>query len=196
MYIFGAAGHAKVIIELLEETKEPIDGIFDDDSTKKEIFNYALSHYESNPQKQIIIAIGDNQKRLEVAERISKDYQFRNAISNKANISKRVEIQEGTVVMNGVNINSGTKIGKHCIINTAASIDHDCKLGNFIHISPNATLCGGICIEDNAHIGAGAVILPNIKIGKNAIIGAGAVVTKNIAPDMVVVGNPARELKK
>jgi acetyltransferase-like isoleucine patch superfamily enzyme len=35
-------------------------------------------------------------------------------------------------------------------------------------------------------------LLAGIIIGKNAVVGAGAVVTKNVAPESVVVGNPAR----
>jgi maltose O-acetyltransferase len=45
-------------------------------------------------------------------------------------------------------------------------------------------------------VGAGAVILPRLTIGKGAIIGAGAVVTKDVRPNIIVVGNPAKERLK
>lgn len=54
----------------------------------------------------------------------------------------------------------------------------------------------GATVGRNAKIGGGATILPYIKIGENAFVGAGSVVTQNVKKDMVVVGNPARELKK
>lgn len=51
-------------------------------------------------------------------------------------------------------------------------------------------------IEKNAWIGANATILPGVTIGQNAIVGAGSVVTHDVAPNTVVVGNPAHFLKQ
>ncbi|MBR7023358.1 MAG: hypothetical protein IKI09_07810 [Bacteroidales bacterium] len=53
-----------------------------------------------------------------------------------------------------------------------------------------------VVIESDAWIGAGAIIMPGITIGEGSVVGAGAVVTKNVEPFTVVVGNPARPLKK
>jgi maltose O-acetyltransferase len=47
-----------------------------------------------------------------------------------------------------------------------------------------------------AVIGAGAVNLPGVTIGERAMVDAGAVVTKDVPNDAVVVGNPARVLRK
>lgn len=49
-----------------------------------------------------------------------------------------------------------------------------------------------ISIGDGVWIGGGAIILPGVAIGENAVVGAGAVVTRDVAPNTVVVGNPAR----
>ncbi|MBQ5617563.1 MAG: sugar O-acetyltransferase, partial [Alistipes sp.] len=53
-----------------------------------------------------------------------------------------------------------------------------------------------IHIGRNVWIGAGAMILPGVTIGENAIIAAGAVVNKDVAPNMIVGGVPARELRE
>lgn len=55
---------------------------------------------------------------------------------------------------------------------------------------------GRIILEHDCWIGAGVIILPNITIGKSSIVGAGSVVTKDVPPDVVVVGSPARIIKK
>ena len=55
---------------------------------------------------------------------------------------------------------------------------------------------GPIHIQDGAWIGAGAIIQPNITIGRSAIVGSGAVVTKDVPPYTVVVGVPARPIKR
>lgn len=51
-------------------------------------------------------------------------------------------------------------------------------------------------IGDNVNIYAGAILMGNIKIGDNVEIGAGSVVTKDIPNDCVVVGNPARIIRR
>jgi len=51
-------------------------------------------------------------------------------------------------------------------------------------------------IEDCAWIGAGAVISDHRCIGADAIVGAGAVVVKDVPEAVVVVGVPARILRK
>ena len=53
-----------------------------------------------------------------------------------------------------------------------------------------------VIIEEGSYIGANALILPGIKIGKMSVIGAGAVVTKDVPDYTIVVGVPARIIKK
>jgi UDP-2-acetamido-3-amino-2,3-dideoxy-glucuronate N-acetyltransferase len=57
-------------------------------------------------------------------------------------------------------------------------------------------ICEGIVIKRGATIGAGAVVLPGVTIGERAMVGAGAVVTKDVESDTVVVGNPARVVRR
>lgn len=58
------------------------------------------------------------------------------------------------------------------------------------------TIEGTVRIEADAWIGAGAILLPNVTIGEQAIVGAGSVVTEDVPPRTVVIGNPARILRK
>lgn len=53
-----------------------------------------------------------------------------------------------------------------------------------------------VVIGDDVWIGAGAIILKGVTIGDRAVVGAGAVVASDIAADSIVVGNPARAVKK
>ena len=55
---------------------------------------------------------------------------------------------------------------------------------------------GPIIIEDDAWIGIGAIIFPDFTIGKGAIVGACALVTRDVPPFTIVVGIPARPLRK
>ena len=51
-------------------------------------------------------------------------------------------------------------------------------------------------IGNDVWIGNGAIVINGVTVGDGAIIGAGAVVTKDVPPYSVVVGCPARVIKK
>ena len=51
-------------------------------------------------------------------------------------------------------------------------------------------------IGNNVKICAGAIILGDVHIGDNSTIGAGSIVLKDVPDNCVVVGNPARIIKR
>jgi UDP-3-O-[3-hydroxymyristoyl] glucosamine N-acyltransferase len=51
-------------------------------------------------------------------------------------------------------------------------------------------------IERGAFLGVGAVVLMGVTIGEHAYVGAGAVVTTSVPARTVVVGNPARVVRR
>jgi acetyltransferase-like isoleucine patch superfamily enzyme len=55
---------------------------------------------------------------------------------------------------------------------------------------------GPVVIMNNVWVGAKASILPNVTIGEGSVIGANAVVTKDVPPFSLVVGNPAKVVKR
>ena len=55
---------------------------------------------------------------------------------------------------------------------------------------------GDTVIGNDVWIGQNAVILPGVHIGDGAIIGANSVVGGDVAPYTIVVGNPAKVLRK
>ena len=194
MYLYGASGHAKVIIDILKSQNKEISGLIDDNEFINEMLSYPVYH-ELDKNFSYIVSIGDNKTRKKIVDKLS-DVHFETAIHEAAIVSENAQIEEGTVVMPGCIIQSCSHIGRHCIVNTGASVDHDCVLGDYVHVSPHATLCGNVTVGEGTWIGAGAIIVPGIKIGKWSVVGAGAVVTKDIPDNVVAVGNPARILRK
>jgi acetyltransferase EpsM len=198
MIVFGASGHAKVIIELLEVNGITAIEVWDDNAATGRVWQYEVKKPSLQPGNglvEMVIGVGVNQSRKNIVERFNGQAKYVSPIHTSAIISKRATVGEGTVIMAGVAINADTSVGNHCIINTCASIDHDCVLEDFVHISPNATLSGNVKIGEGTHIGAGAVVIQGRTIGKWCTIGAGAVIIKDIPDHATVVGNPGRIIK-
>lgn len=196
MVLYGASGHAKVVIEALIASGISISGVYDDNESIKNILDIAvLGKYrpEVLPEQPRIITVGSNITRKKIVQRL--DCRFGKAIHPRASISPTVLVGDGSVVMDGVVINADSKIGRHVILNTSCSIDHDSFLEDFVHISPGATLCGGVRVGEGTQVGAGTTVIQNITIGKWVTIGAGSVVIENLPDFAVAVGVPARVIK-
>ncbi|CAN2047023.1 Serine acetyltransferase-like protein [Candidatus Magnetomoraceae bacterium gMMP-1] len=201
IFIFGASGHAKVIVDIVEqENYYIINGIFDDDSLLwgKNIFGYPVlggRELINNKKLKLLIAVGNNAIRCNLAGIFKQNgCSFIKTLHPNAAISRGVEIGNGTVVMAGVVINADTKIDNHVIINSGATVDHDCIISEAAHIAPGAHLCGGVFVGKRTLVGVGVTVIPNIKIGNDAIIGAGACVTKSVPSGETVVGIPAKSI--
>ena len=192
MILYGASGHAKVIVDILEANGQKIDFIVDDNPALTELLGYGVRR-NAGEYDEAIIAIGSCEIRKKVVESL-KVNKYLTAVHPSAVVSPRAVIDEGTVVMQGAIVQSCAKIGKHCIVNTGASVDHDCEIGDYVHVAPHATVLGGVKVGEGSWIGAGAVIKQYITIGKNCMIGAGAVVLHDVPDGATVVGVPAREI--
>ncbi len=200
MHIIGASGHGKVILDILQLNRVSIDGIWDDNGMIKEWMGFELKgsirDCINNRAYPVIIAVGKNGTRKEIAEKFRSSSIFGKAIHPSAVISNNVKIGVGSVVMANASINSSAQIGNHVIINTNASVDHDCIIGDYVHISPQAGLAGNVAVGEGTHIGIGAHIIQGINIGSWCTVGAGAVIIRDIPDRTTVVGNPGRIIKQ
>lgn len=199
LLIAGAGGHGKVVadaamasgwkhVAFLDDYFQgsllprcPVVGKFDE--VEKQLEKYTA----------IIIAIGDNQRRLEFIRQVAIiGYQLPVLKHPSAIVSRFSEVGEGTVALTLSVVNTGARIGRGCILNTGCSVDHDCMLGDGVHISPGARLAGGVSVGKLSWIGMGASVVPGVQIGKSAVIGAGAVIIRDVPDCAKVVGVPGR----
>lgn len=208
VFLFGASGHAKVVIDIVERAKRyRILGLFDDAPPQGTtvFFGYGLLGNRDELIRRLtswttrvrgLVTIGDNVARCSVATWLqSQGIQLGEAVHPSAQIARDVTIGTGTVVMAHSTVNPTTFIGECTIINTGASVDHDCRIGRFVHIAPGARLCGGVHVGDRSLIGAGAVIIPGIRVGSNAVVGAGSTVIRDVPDDAKIVGCPAHRIE-
>ncbi|EPA05329.1 transferase hexapeptide repeat protein [Candidatus Nitrosarchaeum limnium BG20] len=113
----------------------------------------------------------------------------------------------------------GVKIGKNCHLSPyvlidlvypqLVKIDNNVTIGSntmiFAHVNPTANLflkkiyprhVKSVHIKSGAVLFPGCIITAGVTIGENALVGAGSVVSEDVPDYCVVVGNPARVVKK
>lgn len=190
MYFIGASGHAKAVLDLLED-HSVVKGLYDDNLRLKNLMG--LEVISPVPEflpndAPYIIAIGNNSIRKKITETILREHKFFNVIHASAILSKHIEFGLGNVVMESAIVKVGSVVGDHVIVNTKASIDHDCIIEDYVHLAPGSTLCGGVKVGEGTLIGAGAVVLPNVSIGKWCTIAGGSVVHQSVADGHTWIG--------
>jgi acetyltransferase-like isoleucine patch superfamily enzyme len=132
-------------------------------------------------------------------------------LGDQACVRERVAIGDDVVVGRGVLVENDTTIGALTKIQADAYITAYSTLEDNVFVAPcvvttNDNFMGrterrhelvkGPTIRRGARVGGGAVLCPGVVIGEEAFVGAGAVVTKDVEPRMLVVGNPARVLRR
>ena len=127
-------------------------------------------------------------------------------IGDNTKIGAFVEIQKNSRVGKNCKVSSHSFICEGVVIEDNVFIGHNVTFIN--DLFPRATTesgrlkndsdweCIPTIVKSGASIGSSATILCGITVGKNAIVGSGSVVTKDVPPDTIVVGNPARVLRR
>lgn len=117
-------------------------------------------------------------------------------IDPTAVVASTATVAHGAYLNAGVVVGSQADLGCHSHVNRSASVGHHARVGYAASLGPAAVLAGHVDVAAGAFVGAGATVLPGVRIGRHAIVGAGAVVTKDVEDHAVVVGNPARSVRR
>jgi acetyltransferase-like isoleucine patch superfamily enzyme len=138
--------------------------------------------------------------------RIGRNFRsgHRVLIREENEIGHDVSIGSGSNVEHHVRIGNGVRLHSNVFVPEFSVLEDGCWLGPHVVLTnakypASATAkeqLAGPYIERGAKIGANTTILPGVRIGADALVGAGAVVAVDIPPGSVVVGNPARIIKR
>jgi len=201
--VFGAGGHAKVVLATIEaEAKYRITGLLDDDEGKhgKFVLGYGVLGGRSELEKLrkenvsgAVVAVGNNRFRAEIAECLErKGFELLSAIHPSASIIRGACLGKGAVVLPFAHIGADAVIGDGCILSVGSVIGHDCELGSWGHLAPGAKLAGNVRIGRFGFVGMNAVVLPGLQLGSEVVIGANAVVVNDLSSGVTAFGVPAR----
>ena len=205
MFVFGASGHAKVVIDAIERAGLARIVFVCDDAQEKHgarLMGYVIHSREELLARRRetstgVVGIGDNAARAEVARwLVDHGCALARVVHPSADIGRDVVIEDGTVVMAGCVINSGARVGRNVIVNTGATVDHDCEVGDGVHIGPGSHVCGHVTIGERALVGAGTTIIPGVRIGSGATVGAGSTVLADVPDGARAGGSPCRPLDR
>ena len=206
LIVFGASGHARVILEMAERTgRFHIVGLLDSFKPVGErLLDHPVLGNESllpslaatHPDLQLHIAIGDNNARERITRQLQADcpdITLATIIDPSAIVSRAAFIGPGSCIMPGAVVNAGASTGMSCIINSRAVMEHDTRMGDFSSMGPGAVAAGGAVIGHSSAILAGGVVKHGVSIGDHCVVLTGGVVMVDVASGCIMEGNPAME---
>lgn len=206
----------KVIRQINDKDREYINSLILDDDTKDSKYKQEHGYvFYSAKDEAIFNIVKDTVHYVEILNKLSNSEIQRRRDFLRTFVAK---LDEGAMI----NSPFYMEFANHLEMGVNSFINYDCimlnnamvKLGDNVLVGPKVSFYTAmhpidakqreqwlvyakpITVEDNVWIGGSATILGGVTIGKNAIVGAGAVVTKDVEPNTIVVGNPARVLRK
>lgn len=205
----------KVIRQINGKDREYINSLILDDETKDSKYKQENGYVYSAKDEAIFNIVKDTVHYVEILNKLSNSEIQRRRDFLRTFVAK---LDEGAMI----NSPFYMEFANHLEMGVNSFINYDCimlnnamvKLGDNVLVGPKVSFYTAmhpidakqreqwlvyakpISVEDNVWIGGSATILGGVTIGKNAIVGAGAVVTKDVEPNTIVVGNPARVLRK
>jgi sugar O-acyltransferase (sialic acid O-acetyltransferase NeuD family) len=209
LFIYGAGGFAREVAWLVEQVAaagrdtELIAFVVDDQKQVGQTLNSipvrSLNQLAAEcPGAGFVAAVGTPGTREQLAQKaVAAGFQPATIIHPRTEMSRFVEIGEGSVVCAGCILTTNIRLGKHVQINLDCTIGHDVVLSDFATLAPGVHVSGNVAIGRGAYIGTGAVIIngssgASLVLGDGCVVGAGACVTRSVPERTTVVGIPAK----
>jgi bifunctional UDP-N-acetylglucosamine pyrophosphorylase/glucosamine-1-phosphate N-acetyltransferase len=144
---------------------------------------------------------------------IGDDCEIEFSVVEESRIENGVDIGPFSHLRKGAHLGPGVHVGnfgeiKDSYLGEGSKMGHfsyvgNARIGKDVNIGAGTITCNydgekkhQTIIHDGVFIGSDSMLVAPVEIGKNASTGAGSVVTKDVPEDTVVVGVPARQIRK
>jgi acetyltransferase-like isoleucine patch superfamily enzyme len=130
-------------------------------------------------------------------------------VGDHAFLRDRVVVGHGSVVGHGTSVGLGVAIGRHvriqsgCRLAIGSIVEDDVFCGPNLATTDDATMGDasagalvGALLRRGCRVGASVTVLPGVEVGAGAMVGAASVVTRDVAPRTLVMGAPARLVRR
>jgi sugar O-acyltransferase (sialic acid O-acetyltransferase NeuD family) len=206
LVIWGAAGHAKVVADVVRTSSDfELVGLIDDTAPQRRgALHYGIPILGGREVldgllangTRLMFGFGDNAARLHIgAEMATRGFVFPTLVHPASIVSPSARIGAGSFVAAGAIVNADARVGEQVIVNCGAIVEHDNEVGDGVHLSPRACLSGWVRVGRGSWIGSGSVVRDRITIGARCVVGVGSVVVADIPDAVVAYGCPARVVR-
>lgn len=207
LYIIGSSGHAKVVIDAVEQQgKYRIEGLIDDfKPVGARVLNYPivgnidwLLEKSQTEAFFVFTAIGSGYHRETIYNKFHSNgaHKWATVIHPTATVSQYASVGDGSFIAANAIVAADAEVGHQVLLNHGAQVDHESRIQSYSTLSPGATLGGNVSIGLGSLVGANATVIERVQIGEHCVIGANTTVLSNVKSYSVAVGTPARVIKQ
>ncbi len=198
--LYGAGGHAKAVLEMIQAVGAfRVAGIVDDNPalTGTSVLGApVLGTRDALPslvERGVFLAangvggIINIEIRVKLFELLA-GYGFAFPILRhpRATVEPSALLEDGAQVFANAYVGSSAVLHEKCMVNTGAIVSHDCEIGRYTHIAPGCLLAGHVHVGERALVGMGVTTTIGLKIGDGARVGNGAVLLADVPARQIV----------
>ena len=116
----------------------------------------------------------------------------RSVVGRGSTVDNDVLIGDGVLIQTLVYVTGGSIVEDGVFLGPGVTMTNDNSMGRH---PPRAPLAG-VTLRRACRVGGGVVLTPGVEIGEEAFVAAGAVVTRDVGAREVVMGVPARVVRR
>lgn len=198
--IYGAGGHARVIVDMIREARRDLEiiGIIDDaDQPPEDVLGVPVvgdanrfGELRNRGVEMAALGIGavtHNGLREELFNRLKRqEFRLPNLVHPDATVEPSVSMGRGNQIFGGAIVSSNVRLGDNGIVNSNTVVSHDCQIGDHVHLTPGALLAGNVTVGDRTVIGMGTTVYLGVDIGSEVTVTNGNHILEDIDDQKVI----------